>query len=685
MADKTQEELLEIARKRFAAAYDFDRDEREKARDDLFFGTDYDGAQWPEEIRSQREQSKAPRPCLTINKIPEKIDVVKGDFVQSEPKIRVLPVDSNADPIVAEILGGLIRHIEYDSAAKAIYENAYTHVLYCGRGAWRINTKEAVDDWFSKDLCIEPIPNVFSVFVDPMAKKLDISDAKYIFVTETIKAKEFREKYGEEIDFSGWETENEDFTYWRNPDESVRIAEYWFKKEEEKQVFLVRRMVNDQEVVMSVDENGLNELTDRIEEEKTIKTHTVYWMKMTADRVLEGPVKWPGKYIPIVMAFGKRVNIDGRYVYRGMVRPSKDAMRMYNYWSSSIAEQVALQPKAPYIVTQKMVEGYEDLWDGIATNNFPYLVYNPDPSGLVPRREPPPQMSTGMMNELARLEHDLMTTMGIYHASLGDAGAEKSGRAIIARQKQGNLGTAEFMSNFILAMTYSGKILVDLIPHVYDTERIIRVRGNDGKERNIPINALPGSNIWTDQRLAGLEPSQVTQIGDYINDLSVGKYDVRISIGPTSETQRHDRLMMLLELARDVPGVGQVIPDLIAKSIDMPGADELYERLKKLVPPAIRGLDKGEMPPPPPPPDPEIVLKERKQQLEEAKLQYNMAHREREQQRKEFEAMTERMAAQFQAMLDLAKAQAEQSRADMNELKTIVETTLAKQGKEKVG
>jgi len=661
MADK-HEELLRLAAERFKTASTADLVEREEADMDIRFAINDEGCQWPPATRAERENDYPPRPCLALNKIPEKIDVIDGEFRTLKPSVKVRAVDSKADPKVADVMAGLIRHIEYNSQARSAYNTAYTATLYGGRGAWRIDIEDDAEDPFVRAIRVNRIPNVLSVYWDPDCKKQDKSDARYIFVTDTITEKQFQADYSDEeqMDWPAdqiWET-------WRS-DKGVRIAEYWYKEMVDQTYYRVRRDVNGLPMTLTVKEPGLY---DTVIEEKKVKRPKVRWCKMVANKVIEGPYDdWPSQYIPIVLMFGKEVNARGLAKTRGMVRFARTPQQMYNYWSSSITEQIALAPKSPYLVTAGMIGPYKAQWDQAHTKNYPYLLYDIDSESpsQSPRREPPPALSSAVSHELQRMDHDIMSSMGIYEASLGQEAPERSGKAILARQKQGNIAAAPYTENFHMALTYSTKILIDLIPAVYDTERIVRILGTDDSDVAIPINARPNAPILSevgqlDEKFVAAPREGITQ---YLNDLSVGKYDVVVDIGPSYTTQRQEALEQLMELVGAAPQLAQVALDIIVENMDLPHSEKLIERVKKMIPVEIRGLEDGEQPPPPPQPDPLVLLS-----MEELKVkQQEMMIKDQEQQRKDFET-------QVNAMKTMAETQSLTQQQQMQQIQAQLES-----------
>ncbi len=646
------EKILTLGRTRYTEGIDSDKDERKAADEDTRFAINDKGCQWPKDIRTQREGDKPPRPCLVLNKIPEKIDQVEGEFRQLRPAIKVRPVDSVADPKIAEIYGGIIRHIEYGSVARDAYNTAHSSTLYCGRGAWRIDIEDNPDDPFIKDIKVNRIPNVLTVVWQPGAKKKDKSDSNYFFITEELPEDEFKAKYPG-VEVMEWDASDDTMQGWRT-DKTVRVAEYWWKEKEDKTFYRVKRDLE----IMTVTEKREG---DQVIGEKTVKVPKVKWCLMIHNKILEDKIHdWPGKYIPIVVEIGKEVNIKGQAKTRGMVRFAIQPQQMYNYWSSTITEQVSLAPKAPYLLSAKMLGVNQPQWDSLNIKNYPYLLYEIDPANpmALPKREQPPQLSLALTNELMRTEHDIMSAMNIYKPDVGDQGPEKSGKAILARQKQGTTGSYSYTDNFHSALTHSTKIIVDLIPYVYDTERVIRILGDDDSEKEIPINARENAPFMGNyQNLSQELMVKREGISEYINDLSVGTYDVRVTIGPSHTTQRQEALEMLVALAEKVPQFGLAAIDLIVKNMDVPGSEELLERAKKLVPPGIRDPEPGEETPAQqePPPDPKVMLEMKK--LELAGIT---------EMRKGFEG-------QMKAASDAMKAEAAERGTQLNEIMAFVQ------------
>ena len=554
---KKDEDLLILARKRFEIGETYEQENREEGRVDLEFLC---GDQWTQEAIENRKG----RPMLTINRMPQFVRQVVGDIKQSRPSIKVHPVDSDADPKIAELYQGLIRNIEVLSDAKEAYFNASENQVAAGEGYWRVITDYATDDAFDQDVLIEKIPSPFAVTMDPMSNKMTGEDAKWAFVTERMSKEEFKQAYPKASDTNFDAGKNVSSMHrWLDGD-SIRIAEYWYSEDETQ-------------LLAQLEDGSVIDITD-IEQPpeigivKTRKAVKRCWYRAVINgaEVLEKPQKWPGAFLPIVRVVGEQVNLGEKVIRHGVIRHARDAQRMYNYWRSAQTEMVALQPKAPYILDPKGIVGYEEYWNQANSANIPWLPFDfTAAGGSKPFRESPPVGSSGMGQEIALAAEDMKATTGIYDASLGNRSNETSGKAILARQKESDVGTYTYFDNLTRAIQYTGRILIDLIPHVYDNERVVRVLGEDESEEMVRINT-------------------VLPTGEVVNDLTVGKYDVTVAMGPAYSTKRQEAADGMLMAIQGNPQLWGIIGDLLAKNLDWPGAEEMAERMQKMLPPELK-------------------------------------------------------------------------------------------------
>ena len=588
---KEKEQLLDRCREHFKEALDGWRDNRRLWSDDLDF---LEGEQWDKSIRAQRESDG--RPCLTINKLPSFVDQVVGDQLQNRPQLKVRPVDDQADVPTAEVFAGIIRNIENISDAEVAYDTAFDAATSAGFGAWRIITDYADDVSFDQEILIERIHNQFTVYPDPLANKHDYSDSRYFFITEELPRSEFDRQFPQADAFDMTEVP-ESLKEWLT-EEKVRVAEYYYLKYE--RYTLYEYQDEDGSIVLA---DGVPEGIDALRK-RSVEKPEIWYCKTNGHDILEGPTRWPGKYFPIICVWGKERANQGKKTYRGLIRHAKDPQKLYNYNRSLQAETTALAPKAPYLVTPDQVEGHQDQWNQANKRSFPYLLYNPDPQGNVaaPQRNFPQQASTAIQQEVAISDQELHDTTGLQLASLGKASNERSGVAIERRQREGDVGSYGYITSLARAQKYQGKVLVDLIPKIYDTPRMVRIVGEDGNDMRIPVN-------------------QILEDGRTIYDLNVGKYDVAITIGPSYTTKRQEASDSMMGFVKAMPEAGQVMMDLIAKYQDWPGAAEIEKRLRRILPPGMIEPKEGEqLPEPQPDPMQELELAKEQIQLEQEKV-----------------------------------------------------------------
>lgn len=571
-----EDKIVAEVKKRFERCQDFESDARVLWKSDLRFanGDPENGWQWEDAMRKSREIDK--RPCLTINKVKQHNRQITNDARQNKPSIRVYPVDSGADKKTAEILNGVIRHIEANSNADVAYDTASEFAVDAGLGYWRVVTDYASDDSFDQEIFIKRVKNPLNVYLDPDIQEADGSDARYGLVFEDIPKEEFKARYPN-ADAVTWPLEGGDD--WLRKD-NIRICEY-FKRVEtndtlwaDEQGDTLKQSEMKPEMVEAAKAAGLRS--------RVVKRCQVKWYLVAGNVQLEEK-EWPGKYIPIVRVVGDEVEVDGKVDRKGHTRQMKDAQRMYNYNSSASVEYGALQTKTPILAPAEAIEGYESYWDNANTSNLPYLPYNhldeqqnPIP---MPIRMTPPAPATLFLEGMRTASEEMKMASGQYDASMGAKSNETSGRAIMARQREGDTATFHFIDNVARAIKYTGKILLDLIPKIYDTPRIVRILGEDGSEDEAHFDPSQQAAYTKTQNLQG-------EIQEIYNP-SVGRYDVVVAVGPSYSTRRQEAFQALTEMASRNPQLMQFAGDIVMKAADFPMADELAKRLAKSIPPEI--------------------------------------------------------------------------------------------------
>jgi hypothetical protein len=553
---KKKEDLLATIRKRLTWAQDAEADNRKAALEDIKFEN---GEHWTDAELAER----AGRPCLTINKTASTVKQIIGEMRQNKLSIKCRPVDSVADPRTAEILTGLIKNIENISNAEDAYDYAAECAIRGGFGYFRVLTDYSRNDVFDQDVLIKRIVNPFSVHFGP-AVEADYSDAKWCIITEKMATDDFEAAYPKALKTASLDVDSTETTDWYS-DDGVTVAEYWQVTDEQKRLLLLA----DGRTVDAADLGDMLfalESMGGIVKERLRTCQKVTWHKVTGSEIIEGPKEWAGQWIPIVPVLGEEVWVEGKRILRSAIRWAKDPNRLYNWARSNAVESLALAPKQPYLATPGQIEGHETQWNESHRKPQPYLLYNESSQGP-PQRQPLGLPDSGALQEAMQAADDIKSTTGYFDASLGAQGNEASGRAIIARQKQSNTSTFIFTDNLKRALNHAGRILVDLIPRIYDTERVVRLLNPDGSEGWETIN----------------QQDPVT--GQKLNDISIGKYDVVIDVGPAYSTRRMEAADGMVQMVQAAPMTAQIIMPRLAKNLDWPEAQEIAEELKALFQP----------------------------------------------------------------------------------------------------
>ncbi len=552
---------------------------RAAAEDDIRFAKL--GEQWPEQAKREREREG--RPCLVLNKLPTFIRQVVNDSRINSPQIKVKPVDDDADPNTAEVLSGLIRNIEYSSQADVAYDTALDSSASCGMGFWRISTEYCDEQSFAQDIRVYRITNPLSVVFDSRGESLDGSDWTHAALIDQITEAELKRRYGAK-DIKSFREDGA--TDGRDEDEDlIRIAEFWHVDEAPEKLLMMSdgSVLTEDEYLKPHPELGipLKEILSDMgvvvaRERKSSKRRVKQYV--CGSEIIETN-DWAGKWIPIVPVFGEEVFSGGKRHLKSLIRDAKDAQRNFNYWRSGATEAVALGPKTPFIGPVGAFDTDRAKWATANVKNHPYIEY--DQVGQQPQRQPFVGVPAGMLQEAMNASDDMKSIIGIYDASLGARSNETSGKAILARQREGDVSTFHFIDNLAKSIAHTGRILVDLIPKIYDTERVIRILGADGESKNVQLK----------------KPTEYNGV-ERIFDLGVGKYDVAVDTGPSFTTQREEAAQQMIELIRGYPNAAPIIGDLLAKNLNWPDAEEISKRLKAMLPPQIRQLDNEEGLPP---------------------------------------------------------------------------------------
>jgi len=541
---KKAKDLLETDKSAWSDTY-------RNAKEDLDFQSDDEFSQWDSaDVRSRQASG---RPAIQVDQLSQYVHQVVNDVKMNTPSINILPGDGG-DIETADIIKGLVRNIEYESGADDAYDTGLTSAVKCSFGFLRIDHEYAGEIGLEQKLVIKRVHNPLSVYIDSSSTECDGRDAKHGFVIDIIKVSEFKELYPGRDPVSFGETKAK-----VTDDETVDIVEFFIKEEEEKEI--------------GAGEDGSIAETEAGKEYKSrrkIKKTKILRYKLSGSEILE-KTTFPGKYIPIVPVYGEEAWNGNERGYLSLIRKAKPAARMFNFMKSNEIEVLMKQPQAPIIAPAGAVENYaKDYKD---PTNSVVLRYdtldargNPIPP---PTRLQPPAIPAGFVNAGIEAAALIKATMGMYGASLGERTNETSGRAIMSRQREGDVATYHFGDNLIKSITQAGRIIVSALGEIYDTSRVLRIIGVEGEPKSVGING---------KRVEGQER-------DY--DLTQGSYDVKVTTGASFTTRRQEAAQFFTEIVTRQPELMQVAGDLLFKNMDFPGADALSARMKKLVPPNL--------------------------------------------------------------------------------------------------
>lgn len=599
------EKIIKEAKQRFARCQSWEAEARKLFIADLKFvnGDSDNNYQWPDTIRNYRSSQTSPAPCLTINKVAKHCDMIINDGKQNKASVKIRPVSDDATFDAAQVFQDIVYHVEYISRAPAVYDLASEFQVQCGVGYAILSTDYVHNDSFDQEIYICPVQNPLSIYLDPDYKQPDGSDSRFGFEFDDMPRNEYVAQYKKFIgEASGAPLDNADM--WET-EHHVRVAKYHRKEPSDKPDELIGftdKAGNDKVIrasLLKLDPGGADMLETLREQAKDPNSGTkirkifedkVCWYKIAGNKIIDRG-DWAGSEIPIIPFIGKQTVIDGVMDRKGHTRAMKDAQRMYNYNASAAVEFVAGQGKSPYIADIRAIEGHETYWAAANVTNFAVLPYNgvdsdgnPVPK---PERADPPQSSPGYLQGMATASEQLMMSSGQYQAATGQNENTTSGVHLDKRQRQGDNATYHFVDNQALAIARIGRNIVELAPKIYDTKRILKIQAQDGTEKNILIDPSAKEAYFQKRQQAG-EAVQA------IFNPNVGRYDVRADVGPSFATKRQEAFNMFERLMASDPALFDKYGDLMMRACDAPMADELADRIRRGVPPALL----GEAPPP---------------------------------------------------------------------------------------
>lgn len=585
--------IVDEARRRFRRCAEWEANSRSRFIEDLKFsyGDSDNGYQWPTAVRRTRDVDS--KPCLTLNIIRQHNLQIINDAKRNKSEVTVLATGGGATYDSAEVIRAVMSDVQYNSQAQLAYSVAREFQIYGGIGWWRLVTRYVNNNTFDQEVKVEPIIDPLTVYMDPDIKQRNGSDAKFAFVFDDLPRDAFREAYPQYIDIVG-----------RNPlsvgsgdddwitRDHIRVCEYFRKvpKEDWLLSFLdpsdgVRKNLREsrmpKDMIKAVREH---EHTKR----RRVWDEVVEWYLIAGDQVIDETV-WPGAYIPLIRVIGEEQVVEGILDRKGHTRSMKDAQRMYNYNASAQVEVVALQTKTPWKGAAAAIEEYETYWNNVNTANAAFLPFNhidddgnPIPPEALPSRLDPPVPSQAFEMGMQSAFNQIMMVSGQYQNQMGMMGNERTGSAIQERMDQGDTATYHFRDNYESALVFTGIQLVDLIPKIYDSDRVMMIQADDGSMYDLQIDPRQAIALQTKKDVQG-------KVIRRIFNPAVGRYEVRASQGQAFGTRRQETVQALTLILTQAPGLTGIVGDLLLSAMDFKEAREAAQRLRRMVPPQALG------------------------------------------------------------------------------------------------
>lgn len=559
--------ILEEAQKRFADVQERDqrnRDRQRRATEFVYVA----GKQWDDRMR----QTRGDDPTLEFPQLKQFVNQVVNDQRQNRPGIRVHPAGGPASEDVADILQGMVRGIEYASQAEAAYDSGFSNAVVGGRGYWRVCSEYESPQSFDQNLVIKRVADTMMVWSDIDYQEPDGSDKNFCFVGESMKRAEFEKRYPDAKAVSWQPTDL--IQNWYPATDEIIVADYYRRVAVKRTLVMMSDGAKGWKDEMPTPPKGVTILKEREADDYRCE----WYVLGGGEEILESH-EWPGTMVPVIACVGEDVMVDGERMFDGLITQAIDAQRMYNYEKSAKAQWLMMQSLQPWTGPKAAFDGMEEIWKGANVRKYAYLPFNHrDADGEpipAPQRVAPPPVPTGWVESAQSDKEDIKSSIGMYNNSLGLHGQETSGRAILAREKQGDNSTFHFVDNLSRAIALTGRIIVELIPHYYDTQRIVTTVGTDEIRSLVTIN----------------QPDPTQALGAIAhNDVRVGNYAVTVEAGPGYATKREEVRESLMALVQSFPQVMGVAGDIIAGTLDFDGASDLAERMKMMLPPPVQQM-----------------------------------------------------------------------------------------------
>ena len=568
--------LFERAKERIEEAKESLRSQHERIKEDLRFSNPAAPEQWGRDDLLNRTG----RASLTLDRTNQFIQQVVNDARQSNPGVNVIPVDSKGDPKAAEVLGGMFRHIEYASRAGQAYDTAIDMSSRTGLGWLRCYPIEIDSATGEQDIRIGRVIDPCAAGLDPNSTEADGSDAEWGYIETAMSDRAFKATYPKAKPITasdgGWRAGNK-----------ITVCEYFEIESKPQNTILaldadgIQSAYTEEEFWLARDGGAELQPIETVMASKK----RVRWVKMTGAEVLE-ETTFPGELLPLVPVLGYELWVEGERHLCGLTRRLMDGQRLHNFQMSAVAEFLASQPKAPFMVPLEAIDGHEEHWKKLHRGNPAWLPYNAvDDNGNAipaPQRMMPPPMPGAYAQMAEFAVSEMEASVGMYKSSLGQQSNETSGKAIRARQMEGDTATFHFIDNLSRSIEQLARVIIGMIPLIYTSDRIARIVGADGKHVSMRVNpAGPAVQVDRAGKVTAINPT-------------IGRYDVRVRTGPSQTTQREETADQLASIMQAQPSMAPVFGPMWARFKDLPEGDKIARLFLAVAPPQVQQIELGD-------------------------------------------------------------------------------------------
>lgn len=576
MVNKEDEAKLKSIKKNIRYAREYFSDNYKRYHDFIKFVFDTSLTENEKTLLSDLQ-----KPTIEFNFLEAYISRLLGEFSKAEPSIIVSNDELQpVDPQVLEIAEGHIRHTLRIANEDSFFYDVYRDLMAGGFSVAKVWTDFEGPMSFDLKICAGRAFDPTLCGFDPLARKPSKSDGAYCFELFPIRAAQFNELFpGVSIDSIRFSKEIEGFNWaYQNQQERILMFAYYYEKvKKQKKLLLLangkKLFEEDYKEMMEYWKQGghIDQPAIVIDERFTNKD-CIYRYEVIANQILECKEMKGFTNFPLVFFDANSVmlkeseNSGVKQITRPYVYQALGIQKLKTFAGQSLANDIEnmIQHKFMYAVEgvpENNIDAYIDVQH---PSNLPYYAFKRDannastdvqvpPPQVIPRVGSPPEVLEIFFNA----EKVAQSILGNYDAALGVNENELSGRAIIASATQSNAAAMPIITRFLQGLTNVAQLIVDLIPSINVTQRLLAISNLEGKSQNIPVNG----------------PGQLNM------NYPENALRVHVKAGTNFETQMQQSLQALFMLGKEFPWFGQFIQEVgmevVLENLNFRGADVL--------------------------------------------------------------------------------------------------------------